>query len=249
MSHFDRNVISHLFVDFDGIIIGTEEQLARIIYYHLGDILSDYDISLHLAFSEFLHHGSGRAFRELLQEELEQHGLCFPSGYLECEELRMDKILEEAYRRKLHPIPRTHSALLCFQALKIPVSIVSSASTPRVLSGVLQLGIRPWIRAIFSAVSSLEQPKPKPAPDIYHHAMAVTGSSLNGSLAVEASYHGALSAVSAGMRTLGFVGGLEASEEKIARTAKLLEAGVYEVAHSWFDVIAYIGRLNKQSSQ
>ena len=90
--------------------------------------------------------------------------------------------------------------------------------------------IPPQLR--FSAEDSLPAPASKPDPAIYRLALKRLGVPPDQAVAVEDSVPGVVSAVRAGIRTVGNVAFVPAAE-RAARRAELLDAGAEAVVSSW----------------
>lgn len=92
----------------------------------------------------------------------------------------------------------------------------------------------------FSAEDSLPAPASKPDPAIYTHALAQLGISPEQAVAVEDAVPGVLSAVAAGIRTVGNLVFVPRGEQA-AREDALRAAGAVAVVRSWRELQPLLG--------
>lgn len=97
---------------------------------------------------------------------------------------------------------------------------------------------------VFSAATSLPKPTSKPDPAIYIHAMKVLGKTPEECVAVEDSKSGATAAFRAKIKTIGYTGSYEKSEE--AKMTKVLEdAGCVVVMKDWTEFEEALGKIER----
>lgn len=119
-------------------------------------------------------------------------------------------------------------------AEEMRLAVVSSSARERLDACFTATGLDGLFpaEARFSAEDSLSEPRSKPDPAIYRHALAATGADPEAALAVEDSIPGVRSAVSAGIPVVGNLQFVQAPERPERRDA-LLEAGARSVVASW----------------
>jgi HAD superfamily hydrolase (TIGR01509 family) len=117
------------------------------------------------------------------------------------------------------------------------LAAVSSSALSRLAACFTASGLDGLIPASrrFSAEDSLPTPTGKPDPAVYQFAARQLGVAPAEAVAVEDSASGAMSAVSAGIPTIGIVQYVP-PEERRQRVEELRDAGVSEVAESWAEI-------------
>lgn len=113
------------------------------------------------------------------------------------------------------------------------LAVVSSSALRRVNVSLQTTGLAHLFGdRVYSAASSLAVPTSKPDPAIYLHAMLRLGVPPSACVAVEDSPSGTISAVRAGIPTLGYVGAYPDSErEPMAKALK--DAGAKVIMNDW----------------
>lgn len=114
------------------------------------------------------------------------------------------------------------------------LAVVSSSTFPRLHASLKKSGLDKYFAQdrVFSALSSLAVPVSKPDPAIYFHACQAMGKAPSECIAIEDSVSGVVSAVSAGIQVLGYVGCFEGTEAgRMGR--RLEEAGAVRVLGHW----------------
>lgn len=164
-------------------------------------------------------------------------------------EVRLDQPLGDARRAELQrsidtriaemspPMPGT---LATYQALGLPIAVVSNSAVDRLHRSVEHAGFSALVgKHVYSAESV---GRPKPAPDAYLHAARQLGFAPHACLVIEDSPTGVRAARAAGMRVLGFLGG---GHIRSSHSALLLAAG----AHALFDRMSELPGLIKRMNQ
>ena len=122
------------------------------------------------------------------------------------------------------------------QLSRYGLGVVSSSAMCRIVSALRstrQLSYFAEHSSIFSAVSSLREPTPKPDPAIYEHAMRIRGVTPEETVAVEDSRSGATSALRAGIRCIAYVGAYHSKMAQREVGSTLLELGCVRVITHW----------------
>ena len=178
--------------DCDGVLVDSERLAVRVeasLIRSLGGMLSEQDI---------LERFVGRSEAYLLPHIERAVGRQLP----EWSQL-YERHLYEAFRSELAAVAGIEAAL---DQLAIPACVASSGSQQKVrftlgLTGLLER----FDGRIFSAT---EVQHGKPAPDLFLHAAAQLGVAPGACVVVEDSKWGVAAARAAGMRSLGYAGGL-----------------------------------------
>lgn len=122
-----------------------------------------------------------------------------------------------------------------YKSKKYGLAVVSSSALSRVQASVEKVGQDKFFPPdhIFSAATSLPVPTTKPDPAIYLHACKVIGKEPGECVAVEDSRSGSLSAVRAGIPTIGYVGSYGGVIKQKEMAEVLKEAGVKVIMDDW----------------
>lgn len=130
---------------------------------------------------------------------------------------------------------------------KYGMAVVSSSALRRVKASIHKVGQDKYFPAdhIFSAATSLDPPTTKPDPAIYLHACEVIGKKPAECVAVEDSKSGTLSAVRAGIPTIGYVGSYGGHIKQKEMDAVLREAGCKVMMDDWKDFPKCLAEIEK----
>ena len=130
------------------------------------------------------------------------------------------------------------------------LSVVSSSSIYRIQQSLLFAGLFLYFpvtptnpHPIVSAITSLPTPAPKPSPACYLHAMRQLNLDPSECIAVEDSRTGALSAINAGIRTIGYVGCFSEGRKREALRELLGGLGCVAVMGGWGEFEAVLGSV------
>jgi HAD superfamily hydrolase (TIGR01509 family) len=139
-------------------------------------------------------------------------------------------------REVLRPDPEVSDVVRSLSG-RYRLAVVTSSASSRLDACLEMTGLSPCFEASlrFSAETSLPTPKSKPDPAVYRFAGERLGIEPRQGLAVEDSVNGALSAVAAGIPTVGIVR-FVAPAERSARTRALRDAGALAVVSTWAEV-------------
>lgn len=168
---------------------------------------------LHLSEREYNLRYPGLRSRDIIEALEREQGFQPPHNFFEL--LREEH--RDGFHRSLKVVPGMQ---LVFKGLKVPKSMVSNGSVEHVEKCLRKVRLRSALNGhIFSAE---HVGKPKPAPDVYIHAMEVLKLRPHETIVVEDSVTGVEAAKSAGIFTLGFLGAAHVYD---GHGAKLMEAG------------------------
>ncbi|MFB9365970.1 HAD family hydrolase [Kitasatospora sp. NPDC001664] len=179
--------------DCDGVLLDSERLAVRVdavVLAALGWELSE---------EEIVHRFVGRS-HAYMTSEIEAHlGRALPEGW----DAEFQPLYDEAFATELTPVDGIEAAL---DAIALPTCVASSSSHPRLRRTLGQVGLHHRFEGrIFSAS---EVANGKPAPDLFLHAATTLGVPPGRCLVVEDSRFGVAAARAAGMRSLGYAGGL-----------------------------------------
>lgn len=199
--------IKHVLFDNDGTVVDSEIIAARATL----SLLAQH--GLHLDEHDYNIRFPGLRTREIIAVLQAERGFEPPPDFL----LQVQAGHTAAYALALKAIVGMPAL---FKKLKVPKSMVSNGSLKHVEDCLRWVGL--W-DAVDGQIFSAEQvDKPKPSPDIYLFALEKLGISAHETVVVEDSVTGILSAKSAGIQTIGFLG---ASHISIQHGHDLWEAG------------------------
>jgi beta-phosphoglucomutase-like phosphatase (HAD superfamily) len=228
--------------DADGNLFASEEPAFEASAEITNRFLASLGSTQRYLASELRRTTTGRNFRSTAAELARAHGRV---GFTRSE---LDRWIREErdevtahLRRALEPDAEVRRAVERL-ATRGRVALVSSSARVRVdacleASELADL-FPPEVR--FSAEDSLSEPRSKPDPAIYEFAIRQLGVGAGCALAIEDAAPGVLSAVGAGVQTIGnlhFV----ATDERDARRAELVSAGAFAVVDSWQELLVTFG--------
>ncbi|WP_354637897.1 HAD family hydrolase [Kitasatospora camelliae] len=179
--------------DCDGVLLDSERLAVRV------DAVVLAALGWELSIEEIVHRFVGRSHAAMVAE-IEAHlGRRLPDGW----EAEFQPLYDEAFATELTTVDGIEAAL---DAIDLPTCVASSSSHERLRRTLGQTGLYPRFEGrVFSAG---EVARGKPAPDLFLHAAARLGVAPQRCVVVEDSRHGVAAARAAGMRALGYAGGL-----------------------------------------
>ena len=184
--------------DCDGVLIDSERISVRVdakVLAQLGWPLTEAEIT-----ERFV--GRSHAY---MVGEIEAHlGRPLPSSW----DAEMGPLYRRAFEAELRPVAGVVQAL---EELSVPACVASSSSQERLRFTLTLVGLyERFAGRIFSAT---EVANGKPAPDLFLHAAEQIGVRPSACVVVEDSRWGVQAARAAGMRVIGYAGGLIAAEQ------------------------------------
>jgi HAD superfamily hydrolase (TIGR01509 family) len=179
--------------DCDGVLVDSEPIAVRI------DVEMLAEVGVTMSEAEVIERYVGRSPEVILAETEARLGRRVPDGWFERGEAR----IREAFARDLHPVDGIADAL---GALDVPVCVASSSGHDSLRFKLELTGL--YERFAGHIFSATEVANGKPAPDLFLHAARRMGVDPAGCVVVEDSRYGVQAARAAGMRVLGYAGGL-----------------------------------------
>lgn len=179
--------------DCDGVLVDSEKIAVKI------DAVLLADLGWPMGEDEIVERFVGRSYADMAAAIEEHLGRPLPADWNE----PYRALYREAFDRELQPLEGVVEAL---DALTLPTCVASSTSHSglRHTLGLTGLYER-FAGRIFSAA---DVARGKPAPDLFLHAARTLGVAPDRCVVVEDSRYGVAAARAAGMRALGFAGGL-----------------------------------------
>ncbi|NDW07384.1 HAD family hydrolase [Jiella pacifica] len=166
----------------------------------------------------------GRPKAEIWAAIAEERGVPWPDGLLE----KADALLLERIETDLQPVAGVAEALALIPGRK---AVASSSALPKLRKALARCGLLEiFDPAVFSASQVAHG---KPAPDVFLHAARECGVPAERCLVVEDSVAGVHAGLAAGMRVIGFTGGLHSYS---GHAAALLAAGAVEIVTNMCDL-------------
>ncbi len=180
--------------DCDGVLVDSEvisnEVLARALSAQ----------GLPTTLAEARRDYQGLLLSEVVARAEAKLGEPLPEGWL----ASYERERTEAFRRDLQPVPGAIEAVRQVIGAGIAVCVASQGKLEKTRLSLELTGLRELFPsgALFSAH---DVPRGKPHPDLFLHAASTMGAEPSGCAVVEDTASGVTAAVSAGMRTLGYI--------------------------------------------
>jgi HAD superfamily hydrolase (TIGR01509 family) len=182
--------------DCDGVLVDSEKLAVRVearLITSLGWAIGE---------AEVLERFVGRSDTYMLGELERALGRSLPEW-----PERYREALGEAFRAELRPVDGIEAAL---DELRLPSCIASSGTHEKLRLTLGLTGLLPRFEGRIFSVTEVD--RGKPAPDLFLHAASRCGVPSERCVVVEDSRSGVEAARAAGMRCLGFAGGLTPPE-------------------------------------
>lgn len=197
--------------DCDGVLVDSE-----ILSNHIDAELMT-AAGHPITAAELIENFIGRPKADIWADIAERRGTPWPEGLIGQAEAR----LIERFRTDLRPVEGVAEALA---RLSPPLSVASSSALPKLR---LALDVAGLLQTFDPHVYSASQvARGKPAPDVFLFAAAQSGVEPQSCIVVEDSVPGVIAALAAGMRVVGFTGGLHSYR---GHADKLMAAGALEI--------------------
>ena len=230
------NQITQLLFDCDNTLVLSEELAFEACADLSNEILAKYNIDQRYTGPELLSDFVGQNFRGMVVSLQKKFNFEIPKDEMEkYVSMEEDKVIAKL-ERDAKPCVGCSEELEKLSKSKIyGMAVVSSSALRRVQASVNKVDQAKYFPPdhIFSAATSLETPTTKPDPAIYLHACKVIGKEPGECVAVEDSKSGTLSAVRAGIPTIGYVGSYGGDEKQKEMYGLLKELGCKNVMYNW----------------
>jgi HAD superfamily hydrolase (TIGR01509 family) len=193
-------------LDCDGVIVDSERIAVRVdveVLARLGWPLTE---------AEIVERFVGRSHEFMVSEIEAQLGRPLPDDW----EDEFQHLYRDAFEAELRPVDGIIEALEVLEALSLPTCVASSSSHSKIEHSLLIVGL--YARFVGRIFSSSDVTNGKPAPDLFLHAAATMRVDPADAVVVEDSPFGVEAALAAGMRVLGYAGGLVQADRLTSAT-------------------------------
>ena len=185
----------------------------------------------------------GQNFRGMLTTVSKEHGVTITPEQMEGYVRREEDIVISRLKQHLEPCDGVDDVLAQLDG-KYTLAVVSSSALRRVQVCLDKTGQAKYFGPrVYSAATSLAVPTSKPDPAIYLHAIKDLGKQAAECVAIEDSRSGTLSAVRAGIKTIGYVGAYPPAE-RAAMADVLKDAGADVIMIEWKDFDKALAAIN-----
>ncbi|MFC5385278.1 HAD family hydrolase [Aquamicrobium segne] len=206
--------------DCDGVLVDSEIIAARIE----ADLLTS--AGFEITAEQLAQTYAGLTFKDILLRIEEISGLPFKATLID----EAEALVERKLKQDVRAIEGVREAIL--QVAHWPCYICSNSSTQLIRAMLEKTGILPLFQGEIFSARDLPDGRPKPAPDVFLHAVREFGADPARCFVVEDSVHGVTGARAAGMRVIGFTGGAHSYP---GHADALTEAGAETVIRRWAD--------------
>ena len=227
--------ITHLLFDCDNTLVLSEDLAFEACATVANRILAAHNNPTRYDGPRLLSEFVGMNFRGMMGALQTRFSITLSpqelESYVKAEEDQVIATLKE----KAEPcVGATEVLQSLYDEKKYGMAVVSSSALRRVQASIEKVDQARFFPRdhVFSAATSLEKPTSKPDPAVYLHACEVLGKGVGECVAVEDSKSGTLSAVRAGIPTMGYVGSYE-EKDREEMTELLLKTGAKCVMQEW----------------
>ncbi|KAL8927426.1 MAG: hypothetical protein Q9172_001357 [Xanthocarpia lactea] len=228
--------ITQLLFDCDNTLVLSEELAFEACAELANEMLEKHNIADRYTGPDLMVTFVGQNFRGVVTGLQKKHGFNLSDSEVdEYVNRELGKVIE-TLEAKAEPCVGVMPVLEELdKSKKYGMAVVSSSALSRVQASVKKVGQEKFFPKdhIFSAATSLPVPTTKPDPAIYLHACKVIGKDPGECVAVEDSKSGTLSAVRAGIPTIGYVGSYGGVIKQREMAEVLKEAGVKLIMDDW----------------
>ncbi|KAJ7782474.1 HAD-like domain-containing protein [Mycena maculata] len=209
--------ITTLLFDCDNTLVLSEKLAFEACAKLANEILDQYHIPVHYTGHELFTKFVGQNFRGMMTALKTEHSLSeLSDAELNACVAREQEAVIDKINEALEPCVGVMDVLKDLaNSKRFELAVVSSSALKRVQASLEKVGMAGYFGdRVYSAATSLDKPTSKPDPAIYLHACRVMGKQPSECVAIEDSKSGTTSAVRANIRTVGYVGSYESTEQK-----------------------------------
>jgi HAD superfamily hydrolase (TIGR01509 family) len=182
--------------DCDGVLVDSEPIALRVLQARLAAL------GVHRPDGEIVDRFVGRSLQATRQTVEEYLGAPVPDGWLD----GFAAAIRDAHEAELRAVDGVAEALTGLDELGVPACVASSGTHAKIGHSLALVGLADrFAGRVFSATDVAHG---KPAPDLFLHAASACGAAPAGCLVVEDSRYGVQAARAAGMRCVGYGGGI-----------------------------------------
>ena len=184
-------MVKHVIFDCDGVLIDTEIVAAEVVV----DWLQTEKVMLSI--DEFIRTHTGKMFSDIIKELQEE-------GRLRTD-LDMPVLMRELEALIVENMRIIEGVQNTLGAVSLPKSVVSNSEVHYVKAALNKFELATHFEGRVFSAEMVE--KGKPSPEVYQLAIQSLGIEKEQLIAIEDSYTGVQAATSAGIPTIGFLGG------------------------------------------
>lgn len=178
--------------DFDGVLADTDQAWFSVVAEELAlfGVVTTVD--------ELLAVHRGKVIHDSVPIFEDTYSIALPPGWSE----RVVARAIPAIERQFTPVPGGVEAVHSISKAGLPVAVASGSLRRALVSGIERLGLKGILNG--RLVSSHDDGRHKPLPDVYLRSCALLGMRPEFGVAIEDSPTGVASALSAGLTVVGF---------------------------------------------
>lgn len=212
--------VTYILFDCDGVLVDSEILATHVALRML--LPFGYEASPQAHSQRF----SGMMDTRILEIIAEEKGISWPADFYS----KLQTAFKHAFKEELMPIAGMPELL---SRLRLPRAVVSNSGMDHVVASLSQTYMLQFFGE--NRFSAQQVAQPKPAPDLYLHAMHTLGLNPAQGVVVEDSTFGVQAARAAGLRVIGFMGAGHIFEghdrQLLAAGATTLARNAEELAH------------------
>jgi HAD superfamily hydrolase (TIGR01509 family) len=216
-------MLTHLLFDNDGTIVDSE----ILAVYAMLDRLAEHGILIDA--DTYKKRFPGLLTRDIIRLVQEESGVTLPANFLDI----VHDDHEVYFDTQLKVIEGMD---MLFRSVRLPKSMVSNGGADHVERCLRRVGLFDALDGQIFSAQHVERPKPH--PDVYHHAMRTLAVEPHQTITIEDSEAGVRAAKAAGLRVIGFLGAAHIVD---GHHAVLKAAGADYLAHDAAEVRTILG--------
>jgi HAD superfamily hydrolase (TIGR01509 family) len=206
--------------DCDGVLVESEYLAARIEAKLLSD--AGFPIDAQTMTERF----SGLTFKDTLLQIEQEAEVPLSASLL----AQSDRLIDLALETELEAVEGAERTL---RRIKLPKCVCSNSSSDRLGISLGRTGLYRLFEPHIFAAHEVGTKKGKPDPNVFQFAAKRFNAAAQVTVVIEDSVHGVTAAVRAGMRVIGFTGGMHTYP---GHGDMLIEAGAETVAARFTDI-------------
>lgn len=214
--------------DCDGTLVDSEFLAAQIEAEQLGKV--GYKITP----EEFAERFAGMTTKEILFAIEKEADVPLPASLLDTTQDELNRRLPN----EVEPIWGVHEAL---DKIGVPMCVCSNSPQSRLDGMLLRTRLNSFFGDFVYSSRDIGDGKPKPAPDVFLHAIDKHDAEADFTIVIEDSEAGVKGAIAAGARVIGFTGGTHTFP---GHADKLMDAGAETVVNRMADLPTMIEALS-----
>jgi|GEM_PF-5173182 len=233
--------MAYILFDCDGTVVNSEALAMPFVANYLVDIAQKQGVTVE---PDVVKNLFGKTHYEMTWLLHNIYGIKFQEGVEELMHAEVVRMLAE----KATATEGMGAFLERTVCLGHQPVIVTSSALDRVVPSLKRAGVFRYFQKdaeelIFSAVSTLDPPEPKPSPAIYHFILNKLGIKPDETIAFEDSGSGVESADAANVPVIGYLGGSHINGNQNAIGNQLISKGAKALISSWEEAERYLPPL------